>query len=136
MLLTNSCGRGKATRDSCLDLAILARPEWLPANLASPEREWEEFASGNDAIQAFGRTGRYSHVHLGLGDGVFTATEQDEAGPPDSLEVGIGNLLVYSSPLWERMATARAWRRSGAHGFPTTTRTFAASGWLPCAGFA
>jgi predicted nucleotidyltransferase len=102
VLLTNSCARGKASRDSCLDLAILARPEWLSANLAPAEREWEEFVSGNDAIQALGRTGKFSHVHLGFADGVFTPTEQDEAGPPDSFEVGIGNLLVYSVPLWER----------------------------------
>jgi hypothetical protein len=41
-------------------------------------------------------------VHLGFVDGVFTPTEQDEAAPPDSFEVSIGNLLVYSAPLWER----------------------------------
>jgi predicted nucleotidyltransferase len=102
VLLTNSCARGKATRDSCLDLAILARPDWLSANLAAAEQEWEEFASGNEAIQALRATGKFSHVHLGFVDGVFTPTEQDEAAPPDSFEVSIGNIVVYSAPLWER----------------------------------
>lgn len=102
VLLGGSCARGKATRDSCLDLAVLARPDWLSANLASAEREWDRFASENDAIQVLRGAGKFSHVHLGIVDCVFTPTEQDEAAPPDSFEVGIGNHLVYSAPLWER----------------------------------
>jgi predicted nucleotidyltransferase len=27
VLLVNSCARGKATRDSCLDIVVLAQPE-------------------------------------------------------------------------------------------------------------
>ena len=29
VLLVNSCARGKATRDSCLDMVVLAQPEIL-----------------------------------------------------------------------------------------------------------
>jgi hypothetical protein len=41
-------------------------------------------------------------VHPGFFDGQFVPTEQDEAAGPDSFEIGIGNFLVYSMPLWGR----------------------------------
>jgi predicted nucleotidyltransferase len=41
VLLVNSCARGKATRDSCLDIVVLAQPESLRAQGSNLEREWE-----------------------------------------------------------------------------------------------
>jgi predicted nucleotidyltransferase len=102
VLLLNSCARGKATRDSCLDIAVLARPEWLLGHEKRLETDWAAFEDHDATIRALKLTGRFSQVHLALINGVFTPTEQDEASGPDAFEVGIGNFLAYSVPLWER----------------------------------
>jgi predicted nucleotidyltransferase len=38
MLLVNSCARGKASHDSCLDIVALVKPERLYPNLG----EWQQ----------------------------------------------------------------------------------------------
>ncbi|MBX7233079.1 MAG: nucleotidyltransferase domain-containing protein [Caldilineales bacterium] len=101
VLLTNSCARGKATPDSCLDIAILARPERLAAPLSMLEVAWEHFEQSNPAITALAKVGKYSVVHPNFLDGVFEPGERDEAAGPDDFELGIGNFLVYGVPLWQ-----------------------------------
>ena len=59
VLLVNSCARGKATRDSCLDIVMLASPEKLSVQRASLEREWPQFMKGDAAIEALAKIGRY-----------------------------------------------------------------------------
>jgi predicted nucleotidyltransferase len=102
VLLVNSCARGKATRDSCLDIAVLARPEWLAQHKAQLESDWAGFEGSDPTLRDLKQVGKYSDVHPGFIDGQFVPHEQDEAAGPDSFEVGIGNFLVYSVPLWER----------------------------------
>lgn len=41
VLLVNSCARGKATRDSCLDIVVLAQPERVQTPLTTLKAEWE-----------------------------------------------------------------------------------------------
>ena len=43
VLLVNSCARGQATRDSCLDMVALARPELLRSQLSALEADWARF---------------------------------------------------------------------------------------------
>jgi predicted nucleotidyltransferase len=99
ILLTNSCARGKATRDSCLDMAILVDPGSWTVERLSLQADWETFLAANQALQELRRAGRYSEVHLDFVDGVFSPEERDEAAGPDSFELGIGNLLAYGQPL-------------------------------------
>ncbi|MGE5251020.1 MAG: hypothetical protein ACM3QS_12520, partial [Bacteroidota bacterium] len=40
VLLVNSCTRGRATRDSCLDIVMLAAPEKLKAQKETLQKEW------------------------------------------------------------------------------------------------
>ena len=101
VLLVNSCARGKATRDSCLDIVVLAQPEILQTEIGNWERQWFDFKETNSVIRTLKTVGKYSEVHLDISDGVFKPMEQDEVAPPDSFEVGIGNYLVYSFPLWQ-----------------------------------
>ena len=101
VLLVNSCARGKATRDSCLDMVVLARPELFQSQLPSWEEQWADFNRTNPAIQTLKTVGKYSVVHLDFTNGVFEPAERDEAAGPDSFEVGIGNFLAYSVPLWQ-----------------------------------
>ena len=47
------------------------------------------------------KVGKYSVVHPVFFDGMFAPEERDEAAGPDGFELGIGNFLAYSVPLWE-----------------------------------
>lgn len=101
VLLVNSCARGKATRDSCLDIVMLARPDSSQSPLSALEAGWTEFEKSNHAIQDLYKAGRYSVVHPDFIHGVFNPREQDEAAGPDDFEVEVGNFLAYSVPLWQ-----------------------------------
>ena len=86
VLLVNSCARGKATRDSCLDIVMLASPEKLGGQLVSLHRDWLRFMKDDPAVQALRKVGCYSEVHADFVDGAFTPAERDETGGPDSFE--------------------------------------------------
>lgn len=101
VLLVNSCARGKATRDSCLDIVILAKPDPSRSSLKDLESGWQELEKSSPAIQALYKVGKYSVVHPDFIRGVFAPGEQDETAGPDDFEVQIGNFLAYSVPLWE-----------------------------------
>jgi hypothetical protein len=101
VLLVNSCARGKATRDSCLDIIMLAKPDPSRSQVRELEAGWEEFEKSNHAVQELYKTGRYSVVHPDFIQGVFVPHEQDEAAGPDDFELQIGNFLEYSVPLWQ-----------------------------------
>jgi predicted nucleotidyltransferase len=101
VLLVNSCARGKATRDSCLDIITLAKPHPSRSQFSELEAGWFEFEKSNPDIQALYKVGNYSVVHPNFITGVFNPHEQDEAGGPDDFEVQVGNFLAYSVPLWQ-----------------------------------
>jgi predicted nucleotidyltransferase len=101
VLLVNSCARGKATRDSCLDIVVLAKPDPSRSHLHDLEAGWEELEKSNEAIKSLYKVGKYSVVHPDFIHGVFNPQEQDEAAGPDDFEIQIGNFLAYSVPLWE-----------------------------------
>jgi predicted nucleotidyltransferase len=101
VLLVNSCARGKATHDSCLDIVVLANPASLRPQLAQLEAGWTKFEESEAAIRALKVAGKYSEVHLDFIDGVFAPPERDEAAGPDDFELWMGNYLAYSLPLWQ-----------------------------------
>ena len=101
VLLVNSCARGKATRDSCLDIVILARPDPSRSPLGDLETGWGQLEKSSEAIQALYKVGKYSVVHPDFIHGVFIPGEQDETAGPDDFEVQIGNFLEYSVPVWQ-----------------------------------
>jgi hypothetical protein len=101
VLLVNSCARGKATRDSCLDIVMLAQPDQGRSQLSDLEAGWTEFEKSNQAIKDLYKAGKYSVVHPDFIHGVFNLREQDESAGPDDFEVEVGNFLAYSVPLWQ-----------------------------------
>lgn len=101
VLLVNSCARGMATRDSCLDITILIKPDQFVEQSGRFKSEWEHFQEKSGVIRDLKAVGKYSEVHLNFTDGVFAPPERDEVGGPDYFEVSIGNLLVYAHPLWK-----------------------------------
>jgi len=101
VLLVNSCARGRATRDSCLDIIVLAQPTLLQSQRPQLETGWEKFLATDATINNLKNAGKYSVVHLDFVDGAFVPQERDEAAGPDGFELGIGNFLAYSVALWQ-----------------------------------
>ncbi|MGE5378216.1 MAG: hypothetical protein ACM3XO_24400 [Bacteroidota bacterium] len=101
VLLVNSCARGKATPDSCLDIVILAKPGEERSSLRELEAGWLELERSSESIQNLYKVGKYSVVHPDFITGDFKPGEQDEAAGPDDFELQIGNFLAYSVPLWQ-----------------------------------
>jgi predicted nucleotidyltransferase len=101
VLLVNSCARGKATRDSCLDIIMLAQPDQPRSQLSALQAGWEELERSNEVIKALYKVGRYSVVHPDFINGVFIPQQRDESSGPDDFEVEVGNFLAYSVPLWQ-----------------------------------
>jgi hypothetical protein len=101
VLLVNSCARGKATSDSCLDIAILVPEETDAVELEVYEHHWLNFYHSHPAFLALRNAGRYSVVHIDFWNGNFTCQKWDDGGGPDSFELEIGNHMVYSVPLHE-----------------------------------
>jgi predicted nucleotidyltransferase len=101
VILVNSCARGKATRDSCLDIVVLAQPDSSRSQLSDLQTGWEELEKSSEVIKALYKVGKYSVVHPDFIHGVFVPNEQDEAAGPDDFELQIGNFLAYSVPLWQ-----------------------------------
>ena len=90
LLLVNSCARGKASRDSCLDIVVLT-PEGSPGTAALAEA-WERYYETDGVYVALRRAGKFSVVHLDFVDGRFQPGQLDE--DLDWFEVEIGNYLV------------------------------------------
>ena len=74
VILVNSCARGKAGRDSCLDILVLALPETSAEERAELEKEWERFYAEREVFRDLIAAGKYAEVHLDIGDGVYRST--------------------------------------------------------------
>jgi hypothetical protein len=99
VLLVNSCARGKATRDSCLDIKVLV-PEGMAT--AALEAAWQRHYATTPVFAALQQAGKFSVVHLDIEGGCLDLAAHPEDEYPDTFEITIGNLLVYSCTLWER----------------------------------
>ncbi len=102
VILTGSCARGKATRDSCLDIAVLVPSKVLSTKKAVLEKQWCKFYEKEAVFKKLRKVGKYSHVDLEFIDGCFAPKPRGWTSGPDEFELEIGNTLVYSAPLWER----------------------------------
>ena len=100
--LTCSCARGKASRDSCLDLLVLGRPEIMSATQAAIQKAWDEFYRTAAVFQKLAAVGKYAHVDLEFSNGHFVPTPRGWTSGPDEFELAIGNYLVYSVPLHQK----------------------------------
>jgi len=115
VILANSCARGKATRDSCLDIIVLVAehlrdPGYAGTVLEREEnqgtnalvRAWDDSPETHRALSALKSVGRFSEIHLDLTDGKITPQTLDRDQGLDVFEIAIGNYFVYSKPLWLR----------------------------------
>lgn len=97
-----SCARGKASRDSCLDILALGNPETMSTAQTDIQKAWNEFYTTAPVFQKLAAIGKYAHVDLEFSDGHFVPTEHYWVGGPDEFELVIGNYLVYSVPLHQK----------------------------------
>lgn len=107
MLLVNSCARGVATPESDLDIAVLVSPSLPPVERQALEQQWQQFRDSAAVFQRLRAVGQFTGVHLDLFDGRFVPEDWDDGGGPDGFELGIGNEIAYSRPLWEASAAFR-----------------------------
>lgn len=61
VLLTNSCARGEATADSCLDMQVIVPPDVV----ALVDEEWRRHAAGSHALDARSRAMPVLRVPIG-----------------------------------------------------------------------
>ncbi|HEX6292847.1 MAG TPA: nucleotidyltransferase domain-containing protein [Herpetosiphonaceae bacterium] len=101
VLLVNSCARGVATADSDLDIAVLVAPALSTSDRHSLEQQWQQFFAAEQVFHHLRAAGPFTGVHLDLFDGQFVPESWDDGGGPDGFELGIGNEVAYSQPLWE-----------------------------------
>ena len=97
VLLANSCARGKATPDSCLDMQVIVPTDAV----ADVEARWGAFVADSSAVAELLCAGRFSELHLDVWDGVIVPGVIEQAGF-DDLEIAVGNLFVYDVPLFLR----------------------------------
>jgi len=102
VILTGSCARGKATKDSCLDIMVLLPRKASVSKRSELERRWSDFYGNSAVFDKLRGVGKYSHVDLDFVDGCFVPKPRGWTSGPDEFELEIGNTLVYSVPLWER----------------------------------
>ncbi len=102
VLLVNSCARGRATPDSCLDVVVLQPAKVLVADRESVEANWIAFYREAPVFEDLHGAGEFSVVHLDVVDGEYHPPVRDWAGGPDGFELEIGNHLAYSVPLFRR----------------------------------
>ncbi len=103
VLLTCSCARGRASQDSCLDIAILLQPHVSAERLAQLASSWEDLYQREPVFQAQRRVGAFSQVDLDFHNGTIDPAEFGHGwtSGADAFELELGNLLAYSHPLWQ-----------------------------------
>lgn len=102
VLQVGSCARGKAEPSSCLDIAVLVRPEVLATERAALERRWEEYHRAEPTFREGEKLARYGFAEVEFIDGVFLPGEHDYTSGPDGFELEIGNYLEYGVPLLDK----------------------------------
>lgn len=101
ILLVNSCDRGKASPDSCLDLIVLLNPQEYTRLYAVYQQAWEKFYEEEPVFTAIRKIGKYANVEPEFIDGNFHHGYHGWTSGPDAFELEIGNYLAYSFPLWQ-----------------------------------
>ena len=101
ILLVNSCARGKASPDSCLDLAVILTPDAFRNSLSIFEKDWKAYYRDEPAFAELEKSGLYANIEPYFVEGSFTPAYHGYTSGPDEFELEIGNLLAYSFPLWQ-----------------------------------
>jgi predicted nucleotidyltransferase len=99
ILLVCSCARGKATRDSCLDICVIVKNNSV---IKSVENGFKRNYKKIREFKELRKVGKYSHVDFFASDGKIEIQKRDWTSGPDDYEIEIGNIFVYSVVLFDR----------------------------------
>ena len=102
VLLTCSCTRGKATKDSCVDIAVLIPNGLAAEKQVALEQEWQSYYQRGQIFKDLHAVGAYSHIDLHWFDGDCRPSEHGWTTGADEFELELGNLIAYAVPLFER----------------------------------
>ena len=111
VLLTGSCARGVASKDSCVDVTLLV----TPSDLASMEGELprcEQELARLPACAELSKAVPWSAIDLGVSYGEFTPGERGWTSGPDRFELEIGNTLAWVHPMLLRGGRFRELQRA------------------------
>ena len=105
VMLLCSCARGRATSESCVDVAILVAPEAFSGRLEQMKDNWRSYCDNEPVFKELAHVGQFAHVDLDFIDGEFRPRQRSHTEGPDMFEAEIGNFVAYSVPLWSRDET-------------------------------
>jgi hypothetical protein len=98
-MVVASCARGVATPESDLDMVALAMSA-TASERSALETEWEASKAASSKVRELEGLGLATALHLDVIDGSYESSKWDDGGGPDDFEVGIGNHVAYSVPMW------------------------------------
>ncbi len=99
ILLTCSCARGKASKDSCLDICLIVKNKNDIKNIKS---KFNKVYGRDKILKGLSRAGKYSHIDIEITDGKIIPVERGWTSGPDEYELEIGNVFIYSMVLFDR----------------------------------
>ncbi len=98
ILLLGSCARGKASKDSCLDVCIIVKTK---PDIKNIEKKFKTIYKNDNAFIELSKVGKYSHIDLDVIDGKIKPIERGWTSGPDEYELSIGNIFFYSAVLFD-----------------------------------
>jgi predicted nucleotidyltransferase len=99
ILLTCSCARGKATKDSCLDVCIIVKTK---NDINKIKKKFQTIYKKDKIFIKLLRVGKYSQIDLDVTDGKIKPSKRNWTSGPDEYELSIGNIFFYSIILFDR----------------------------------
>lgn len=99
ILLIRSCARGKATKDSCLDITLITKNI---KNQDKIERKFNKLLKKEKAFLQLKKVGKFSHIDLLVRDGKPKIKKRDWTDGPDKYELEIGNTFIYVKVLFDK----------------------------------
>src|SRR3989339_634382 len=99
ILVNCSCARGKATKDSCLDLVLIIKEDKY-YNLI--ENKFKRLKKSVKEFIDLKKVGKYSHIDLQITTGKIIPKPRDWTSGPDEYELEIGNIFRYSKLLFDK----------------------------------
>jgi predicted nucleotidyltransferase len=103
ILLTCSCARGKASKDSCLDMCVMTRNEKDAMKMTKEFNTYKKFEKVKiKEFRELKNVGKYSNLEVSFTSGKISPTVRGWTSGPDDYELEIGNIFIYSVVLFER----------------------------------
>jgi len=99
ILLMCSCARGKAVKDSCLDMGLIIK------DMKDYEKIKNKTEKLNKSVKEFkelSKAGKYSHIGVYIATGKIKPDKRDWTSGPDEFELEIGNVFKYSIVLLDK----------------------------------